>query len=187
MKQAILIHSQNIERDKTTLEKYSTVKEYEPYKEVRGHGHEGKWHLLIVEENNWEKICKKHKINYHYTFSEIKMKPFFVKVIKCSPFCYPENKTLIGKTMQVMIDPVNSQYFSIYPPLPIQKLCHNDGNYSRKGYIYGIHINDCVKTSNKNEKLIADEWNKFKRVLPKKAPHHFTLKSIHNLIELVNY
>lgn len=71
-----------------------------------------------------------------------------------------------------MIDPANDQWYLIYPPLPIQQLCDSDGNYSREGYVYGIHINDCIRTSNKNEKLIADEWNKFKRALPKKAPQH---------------
>lgn len=187
MKQAILIHSQNFERDKAILEKYSTVHEHEQYKEVRGHGHDGQWHLLIVEENDWGKICKKHKLNYHYNFSERKTKPFFVNVTKCSSFCYPENKSLIGKTMQVMIDPVNDQYYLIYPPLPIQKLCNSDGNCSRKGYIYGIAVNDCIRTNNKNEKLIADEWNKFKKALPKKAPQHLTLKSLHKLNGLVNH
>lgn len=184
MKQAILIHSQNFERDKSILEKYSTVREHEQYKEVRGHGHNGQWHLLIVEKNDWAKICKKHKLNYHATFSERQTKPFFVKVIQCSPFCYTENKTLVGKTLQVMIDPVNNQYYSIYPPLPIQKLCHSDGNYSRKGYIYGVAVKDCVKTNYKNEKLIAEEWIKFKKSLPKKAPQHLTLKSLHKLNEL---
>lgn len=187
MKQAILIHSRDIEEDKSILQKYSRVKEYEPYKEVRGHGYEGQWHLLIAEKNNWEKICKKHKINYHHTFNPNKLKPFFVKITKCSHFCYSENKTLIGKTMQVMIDPVNDQYYKIYPPLPIQKLCNSDGNYSRKGYIYGISVEDCIRVNSKNEKLIADGWIKFKKSLSKKYPQHLTLKSLHKLNELVNH
>lgn len=185
-KQAILIHSQDIERSKSILVKYSSVKEYEPYKEVRGHAHNGQWHLLMVKKNNWDKICKKHNINYFHSFTQNKVKPFFVKVTKCSSFCYPENKSLIGKTMQVMIDPVNNQYYSIYPPLPIQKLCNGDGNYSRKGYIYGIHTDDCIRINSKNEKLIAGEWIKFKKQLPKKAPQHMTLKSIHKLNELIS-
>lgn len=151
MKQAILIYSQNFKKDKAVLEKYSTVREHKHYKKVRGYGHEGQWHLLVVEENDWGKICKKHKINYHQTFSEQDVNPFFVKITKCSPFCYPANKTLIGKTMQVMIDPVNSKYYLIYPALPIQQLCHSDGNYNRKGYIYGIYINDCIRVKNNSE------------------------------------
>jgi hypothetical protein len=184
MKQAILIHSNNFERDKGIIEKYSTVREHEQYKEVRGYGYKGQWHLLIVEENNWDKITKKHKINYFHSFNASKTKPFFVKVTKCSPFCYTENKQLIGKIMQVMIDPVNDHYYLIYPPLPIQKLCNSDGNYSRKGLIYGIAVNDCIRTNEKDEKLITEEWIKFRKSLPKKVPQHLTLKSLHKLNEL---
>lgn len=190
MKQAILITSKNIENAKLVLQKYSSikVKEYEPYSQLSGFGYNrDKWYLLIVEKNDWdwEDICKKHRIDYHDSFSMNKIKTFFVKVIKCSVFCYPENKTLIGKIMQVMIDPVNTQYYLIYPPLPIQQLCHSDGNYSRKGYIYGVHVADCIKTDDKNEKLIAEEWIKLKESLPDKAPKHLTIKSLHELNKLL--
>lgn len=84
-----------------------------------------------------------------------------------------------------MIDPVNDQYYSIYPPLPIQKLCHSDGNYSRKGYLYGIRIDDCIRVNNKDKKLITNEWIKFKKSLPKQIPKHLTLKSLHKLNEIV--
>lgn len=183
--QAILIHSSNFKKDKSTLEKYSTVKEYKPFNEVRGHSHNGQWYLLIVEKNNWEKICKKHRINYHQTFLTSSIKPFFVKVTKCSPFCYSANKKLIGKTIQVMIDPVNSQYYLIYNPLPIQKLCHSDGNYSRSGFIYGIHIDDCILVKPGKQSIIEAEWKGFKKSLPKNAPEHLTIKLLNKLNQLI--
>ena len=187
-KQAILIHSFDIERDIKLLKKYTSVKEYEPYKEVRGAGFDGgQWHLLIMGASlNWKLICDKHKINYpDISFNIKSIKPFFVKVIKCSNYC-KNNKDFIGKTMQVMIDPINSSYYSIYPPLPIQILCNNDGNYSRKGYTYGIAVDDCVKTSVNLEKFISDEWKIFLKSLPKKAPNHFTLKSLHAINKIIN-
>ncbi len=188
-KQAILIHSKNIIRDIYILKQYASVKEYELYKEVRGAYHDGQWHLLIVGKNlNWTSICRKHKINHpgkENVFSINQIKPFFIKVIKCSKYCL-ENKELVGKTMQVIIDPVNSAFYKIYPPLPIQIVCNNDGNYSRKGYIYGVAVEDCIRTSFKIEKIVSDEWKRFKKSLPAKVPAHITLKAIHSINKIIN-
>ena len=184
-KQVILIHSKNIERDINILKKYTSVKEYEPYKEVRGYGHEGQWYLLIMGDSlNWKSITNKHKINYLDSFSVKSIKPFFVKIIKCSEYCI-ENQKFIGRIMQVMIDPVNNSYYSIYPPLPIQIRCNSDGNYSRDGYTYGIAVKDCIRTDEKSEKIIADEWKRFKKSLPNKPPTHFTLKSLNSLNKII--
>ena len=105
--------------------------------------------------------------------------PFFVKVLKRSPFTYKENKDWVGKIVQVTIDPVNSAYYLFYPKLPIQELCDSDGRYSRKGYIYGLAVVDCEIIINpKAEERINEAWEQFKKELPQKAPIHFTLNSL---------
>jgi hypothetical protein len=110
------------------------------------------------------------------------LNPFFVKVLKRSSFTYQENKKWVGKIVQVTIDPINPAYYLFYPPLPIQQLCKSDGNYSRKGYIYGLAVCDCeVITNPDKESCINEAWEQFKKELPVKAPDHFTLKSLSKL------
>lgn len=184
-KEVLFIVSNNILRDIAILEKYSPVKEYEPYIEVRGFSDTGyNSHLLILSQNgstNWADICKKHDINLMKSFTTSQIKPFYVLVTKCSKFC-PQNKIFIGKKMQVMLDPINNSYYKIYPPSYIQKLCNSDGNYTRKGNTYGLAVDDCVILKKDTVQEMVDiEWNNLKKLMPKKAPANLTLDLINKI------
>jgi len=71
-------------------------------------------------------------------------KVFFVKVLRCSSTSY-NYKKYIGKIVSVKKNQNNYLWWTFCPELPINLLCREDKNYSRKGFIYGVLKRDCLK------------------------------------------